>query len=163
MVQFFCICFAKNAIPSLESSIQHLSREDELFIFRLLMYTVLYNVFSTNIIFSFFFFILESTKIHENITNREFCSIENDIQKIVYQWTIKKYVSLILWVCINMQSKIQIKRLEGKNLDICRIFEGLFIEWKSLLHLGPTISLLKGGYGGAIFCFKIILLDTFLE
>ena len=48
---FFCICFAKNAIPSLESSIQHLSREDELFIFRLLMYTVLYNVFSTNIIF----------------------------------------------------------------------------------------------------------------
>ena len=58
-----------------------------------------------------------------------------------------------------MQSKIQIKRLEGFN----RIFEGLFIEWKSLLHLGPTISLLKGGYGGAIFCFKIILLDTFLE
>ena len=62
-----------------------------------------------------------------------------------------------------MQSKIQIKRLEGKNIDICRIFEGLFIEWKSLLHLGPTISLLKGGYGGAIFCFKVILLDTFLE
>lgn len=62
-----------------------------------------------------------------------------------------------------MRSKIQIKRLEGKKLDICRIFEGLFIEWKSLLHLGPTISLLKGGYGGAIFCFKVILLDTFLE
>ena len=32
-----------------------------------------------------------------------------------------------------------------------------------MLHLGPTISLLKGGYGGAIFCFKVILLDTFLE
>ena len=56
-----------------------------------------------------------------------------------------------------MRSKIQIKRLEGKKLDICRIFEGLFIEWKSLLHLGPTISLLKGGYGEAIFCFKVIL------
>ena len=44
------------------------------------MYTVLYNVFSTNIVFYFIFFlILESIKIHENITNREFCSIENDI------------------------------------------------------------------------------------
>ena len=53
-----------------------------------------------------------------------------------------------------MRSKIQIKRLEGKKLDICRIFEGLFIEWKSLLHLGPTISLLKGGYGGANFLFQ---------
>lgn len=32
-----------------------------------------------------------------------------------------------------------------------------------MLHLVQTISLLNWGYGGAIFCFKVIYLDTFLE